>query len=46
MSAIQKITANIKDVGGIPVARLLPTAKRRSIGAWYFLNHAGPSVFA
>ena len=46
MSAIQKITANIKDVGGIPVARLLPTAKRRSIGAWCFLDHAGPSVFA
>ena len=46
MSAIQKITANTKDVGGIPVARLLPTAKRRSIGAWCFLDHAGPSVFA
>ena len=46
MSTLQKITANIKDVGGIPVARLLPTAQRRSIGAWCFLDHAGPAVFA
>jgi hypothetical protein len=45
MSTLQKITANIKDVGGIPVARLLPTAQRRSIGAWCFLDHAGPAVF-
>ena len=46
MNAIIKLTANTKDVGGIPVARLLPQAKKRTIGAWCFLDHAGPSVFA
>lgn len=40
-----KLTAATKDVGGIPVARLLPQAKKRSIGAWCFLDHAGPAVF-
>lgn len=39
------IHARIKDVGGIPVARVLPTKQRRLIGAWCFLDHAGPTVF-
>lgn len=42
---IQHIHARIKDVGGIPVARVLPTKQRRLIGAWCFLDHAGPTVF-
>ncbi|MDO4224243.1 MAG: pirin family protein [Acinetobacter sp.] len=29
----------------MPVARLLPQAKRRTIGAWCFLDHAGPAEF-
>ena len=41
----QHIHARIKDVGGIPVARVLPTKQRRLIGAWCFLDHAGPTVF-
>lgn len=32
--------------GGIPVARLLPNKSRRTIGAWCFLDHAGPAEFA
>ena len=44
--SVDKLTANTKDVGGIPVARLLPQAGRRTIGAWCFLDHAGPSEFA
>lgn len=44
--SIDKITAKTKDVGGIPVARLLPQAKRRTIGAWCFLDHAGPAEFS
>ena len=40
------LTAGIKDVGGIPVARLIPQGKRRTIGAWCFLDHAGPAEFA
>lgn len=41
----EKFTAKTTDVGGIPVARLLPQSGRRTIGAWCFLDHAGPAVF-
>lgn len=41
----QKLSAKTKDVGGIPVARLIPQANRRTIGAWCFLDHAGPVEF-
>ena len=30
------------DVGGITVRRLLPRATRRTVGAWCFVDHAGP----
>ncbi|NEN75154.1 pirin family protein [Pelistega sp. NLN82] len=43
--SIDKLTAKTKDVGGIPVARLLPQPQRRTVGAWCFLDHAGPAVF-
>lgn len=46
MSILQRITARTQDVGGIPVARLLPNRARRTIGAWCFLDHAGPAGFA
>ena len=41
----ETFTAHTKDVGGIPVARLLPQKERRTIGAWCFLDHAGPALF-
>ncbi|MDO5091365.1 MAG: pirin family protein [Cardiobacteriaceae bacterium] len=41
-----KLTGKGKDVGGLSVTRLLPQAKRRSIGAWCFLDHAGPAEAA
>lgn len=41
----QRISARTSDVGGIPVARLLPHRQRRLIGAWCFLDHAGPARF-
>ena len=44
--SIDKLTANTKDVGGIPVARLLPQSQRKTVGAWCFLDHAGPAKFA
>lgn len=44
--AIQRIAARTSDVGGIPVARLLPNRDRRLVGAWCFLDHAGPARFA
>lgn len=43
--SIDKFSAKTRDVGGIPVARLLPQGKRRTIGAWCFLDHAGPARF-
>jgi quercetin 2,3-dioxygenase len=42
---IQRIDARVSDVGGIPVRRLLPHRARRLIGAWCFLDHAGPARF-
>ncbi|MBZ2167383.1 pirin family protein [Marinobacter sp. F4216] len=41
----QRIKARTGEVGGIPVARSLPTAGRRQIGAWCFLDHIGPVTF-
>ena len=41
----QRIAAHIADVGGIPVRRALPTRERRMVGAWCFLDHAGPVDF-
>lgn len=43
--SITRLDAKTKDVGGIPVARLLPHHERRTIGAWCFLDHAGPAQF-
>ena len=43
---ITKITAKTHDVGGIPIARLLPNRAHHTIGAWCFLDHAGPAHFA
>ncbi|WP_225748602.1 pirin family protein [Eikenella sp. Marseille-P7795] len=43
---LQKVTAKTHDVGGIPVARLLPNRTHRTVGAWCFLDHAGPAYFA
>ncbi|MBD3896294.1 pirin family protein [Halomonas sp. ML-15] len=42
---IQHVAPRSADVGGIPVNRVLPTRERRLVGAWCFLDHAGPAVF-
>jgi redox-sensitive bicupin YhaK (pirin superfamily) len=42
---MQRIAARTVDVGGMPVRRVLPTRERRTIGAWCFLDHAGPVAF-
>lgn len=34
------------EVGGISITRLLPTRNKRMVGAWCFLDHAGPVDFA
>lgn len=43
---VQRIGSRAAQIGGgISVSRLLPTVARRMIGAWCFLDHAGPAVF-
>ena len=39
----QLIESQHGDVGGLPIARALPSRLRRTIGAWCFLDHAGPA---
>ena len=47
MTQIQRIEAKATDLGeGVTVYRALPTKQRRMIGAWCFLDHAGPITFA
>jgi redox-sensitive bicupin YhaK (pirin superfamily) len=38
------ISGNKKDLGGFSVYRALPTAKRRQIGPFVFIDHMGPMV--
>lgn len=43
----QRLASRVSIVGeDTPVARALPQAARRMIGAWCFLDHAGPVQFA
>lgn len=34
-----------KDLGGFTVRRLLPTARRKTVGPWIFFDHMGPADF-
>ncbi|QTF93784.1 pirin family protein [Halomonas sp. BM-2019] len=42
---VQHVPAREAEVGGIPIHRVLPSRQRRLVGAWCFLDHAGPAVF-
>lgn len=43
---LQRVTARAAEIGGgITVSRLMPSRQRRMIGAWCFLDHAGPAEF-
>jgi quercetin 2,3-dioxygenase len=39
----ERIEAHLGNVGGLTIRRAVPTPKRRMIGAWCFLDHAGPA---
>lgn len=39
----RRITARAAQVGGLMLRRALPNRERRLIGAWCFLDHAGPA---
>lgn len=43
--ALRHYPGRVADVGGVPVLRALPQRGRRMVGAWCFLDHAGPSHF-
>ena len=46
MNQIEKIVSRSAEVGGgVSVHRVLPSRQRRMIGAWCFLDHAGPATF-
>jgi redox-sensitive bicupin YhaK (pirin superfamily) len=46
MSKTERIEARLADLGGgLLVRRALPTRQRRMVGAWCFLDHAGPMQF-
>lgn len=45
-SPILRIEGRIAEIGtGLKIARLVPSRMRRMIGAWCFLDHAGPVDF-
>lgn len=47
MPPIERIIPRAADLGeGMLVRRALPTRQRRMVGAWCFLDHAGPIDFA
>ena len=47
MQTPQRIPARKAEIGdGMAVARTLPSRLQRTIGAWCFLDHAGPATFA
>ena len=47
VASVQRINARSAEIGGtLTVNRVLPTRQRRMIGAWCFLDHAGPAHFA
>ncbi|MCZ2103738.1 MAG: pirin family protein [Burkholderiales bacterium] len=43
---IERITARERPLDGFSVRRLLPTARRKTVGPWIFLDHMGPARFA
>ncbi len=46
-NSILRIEGRIAEIGtGLKIARMVPSRFRRTIGAWCFLDHAGPVNFA
>jgi redox-sensitive bicupin YhaK (pirin superfamily) len=40
--AVEVVDARVSQVGGTTVRRALPKARRRTVGAWCFVDHFGP----
>lgn len=43
-SSVLRLPTRIADVGGIPIHRAIPQRALRKVGAWCFLDHAGPAA--
>ena len=43
MAQFELLSAHEGNVGGLSIRRALPVAARRRVGAWCFLDHAGPA---
>jgi redox-sensitive bicupin YhaK (pirin superfamily) len=43
-AVLEVIEARSTDVGGLPVRRTLPRRGRRTVGAWCFVDHLGPTT--
>ena len=41
--SLLRLPTRIADVGGIPIHRAIPQRALRKVGAWCFLDHAGPA---
>lgn len=46
MALIERFATRRGEVGGLPMSRALPVVGRRTVGAWCFLDHAGPATLA
>jgi redox-sensitive bicupin YhaK (pirin superfamily) len=47
MSTPERIATRTAEIGGgLIIRRALPNLRRRTVGAWCFLDHAGPVAFA
>lgn len=46
MAAVTLLKANLRDIGAFRVRRVLPAAKRQSVGPFLFFDHFGPMAVA
>ncbi len=44
-AVLHVVEKRLVDIAGLPVSRLLPARKLRSVGPWVFLDHIGPYQF-
>lgn len=44
-TSLRRIEARSSEVGGVVLRRALPSRALRTVGAWCFLDHAGPARF-
>lgn len=42
VNEVEVVDSRLTNVGDMPVRRALPQRRRRTVGAWCFLDHAGP----